>query len=540
MHQNGNESPASSRKSQTPTRGKSTSCGMHPLIRSFVKKGLSRSKKEQTKLSNDLIRFTKRASMWSANSYLRTDHFKYYTGFIGYESDKVVYPALEKAYVRESLDFGFVRQGLCVHIVNTFVDRDRLVFTIWVFDVESGTEWYAPVRYFKDFEELRIATLALSKSVEKLPFPSSMWLSGDETNLSLSVKDGRSAQLEDFLRGLCNLVYTGEIGSSTSEIALYVQTFLGCDNQLMSVHMREQVIGMTGTDRSHQQLSQAIKLYTYRLFLLPTFKALFKRFVNDVKRRATLIDERKTVTIQSAQSTIEKEKIIGELVTIKHVFSNIWNLIIDGCLADLDAIANSQDFSIIGTNVSSPDENLVYREALYRESIREQIEIHLYVPLRSTVSRLLVHGWRYDDKIFAYKVQALRRESQSFFKISLKNQSPSAWASVVHILSSGVGRSTLPCNKLKAIVNASKEIGRLSSQEHPGSSGKKSIPLGADDFLPIFIYCVINANIDRPCALCALLRNLCDETQQIGEVGYYLSTFEATIVYIHELDLTEA
>ncbi len=36
----------------------------------------------------------------------------------------------------------------------------------------------------------------------------------------------------------------------------------------------------------------------------------------------------------------------------------------------------------------------------------------------------------------------------------------------------------------------------------------------------------------------ALLRNLCDDTHQIGEVGYYLSTFEATIVYIHELDLT--
>jgi hypothetical protein len=113
----------------------------------------------------------------------------------------------------------------------------------------------------------------------------------------------------------------------------------------------------------------------------------------------------------------------------------------------------------------------------------------------------------------------------------------SNWKTVVDILTVDVGRSTLPCNKLRAIVHAAKEIGRLHEREHCDNTS--ALTLGADDFLPIFIFCVVRAEIEKPCALSILLRNLCHETQQIGEIGYYLSSFEAVIVYIHELDLTD-
>jgi Vacuolar sorting protein 9 (VPS9) domain len=57
--------------------------------------------------------------------------------------------------------------------------------------------------------------------------------------------------------------------------------------------------------------------------------------------------------------------------------------------------------------------------------------------------------------------------------------------------------STLPCVKLRAIVDAAREISRLHEREH----GQASL-LGADDFLPIFIFCVVRAEMERPCALC--------------------------------------
>ena len=57
--------------------------------------------------------------------------------------------------------------------------------------------------------------------------------------------------------------------------------------------------------------------------------------------------------------------------------------------------------------------------------------------------------------------------------------------------------------------------------------------------VPIFIFCVVQAQIDRPCALCVLLRSLCDRINKIGEIGYYLASFEAAVCHIQEIDLAE-
>ena len=74
--------------------------------------------------------------------------------------------------------------------------------------------------------------------------------------------------------------------------------------------------------------------------------------------------------------------------------------------------------------------------------------------------------------------------------------SPSHWQSVARILKQGVGMSTLPCVKLRAIVDAAREISQLHESEHNGLK-----LLGADEFLPIFIFCVVRAEMERPCAL---------------------------------------
>ena len=104
--------------------------------------------------------------------------------------------------------------------------------------------------------------------------------------------------------------------------------------------------------------------------------------------------------------------------------------------------------------------------------------------------------------------------------------------------------NTLPCAKLRAIVEAAREISRLYEEEqkerhqqqrvevdnHSGGDMNKEVfetaaegnhrltreltgeadngnesakeHLGADDFLPIFIFCVVQAQMERPCALC--------------------------------------
>jgi hypothetical protein len=93
--------------------------------------------------------------------------------------------------------------------------------------------------------------------------------------------------------------------------------------------------------------------------------------------------------------------------------------------------------------------------------------------------------------------QELRKRPQHLFRIPEKNISPSDWQSVAQILKDGVEMSTLPCVKLHAIVEAAREISLLHEREHG-----QDVILGADDFLPIFIFSVVRADMERPCALC--------------------------------------
>jgi len=148
--------------------------------------------------------------------------------------------------------------------------------------------------------------------------------------------------------------------------------------------------------------------------------------------------------------------------------------------------------------------------------------------------------------------QSLRNWPQPKFKITQKDQSLTEWNTVSTILRDGVGRSTLPCVKLRAIVDSAKEVIRLHNWEHkfkaPDESavaegailpGKACCSLGADDFLPIFIFCVVRAELERPCALAVLLTSLCQASKMIGETGYYLASFEAALEHIKEMDLSD-
>ena len=89
----------------------------------------------------------------------------------------------------------------------------------------------------------------------------------------------------------------------------------------------------------------------------------------------------------------------------------------------------------------------------------------------------------------------------------------SKWDSVSDLLKN-VSRSTLPSSKLRAIVDAASELYRIQKVEsrdascHVTANGLESKDLaGADDFLPIFIFCVMRADMDRPSALCKSTKN---------------------------------
>jgi hypothetical protein len=92
---------------------------------------------------------------------------------------------------------------------------------------------------------------------------------------------------------------------------------------------------------------------------------------------------------------------------------------------------------------------------------------------------------------------------------------------------------TLPHDRLQALVAAAKEIPDLFISEHVGTDK----PLGADEFLPIFIYVLVRAEIPDLLALNEELQALCDPDKRLSETGYYLATLEASIQHLVEADI---
>jgi hypothetical protein len=358
---------------------------------------------------------------------------------------------------------------------------------------------------------------------------------------------------------LCAMIYREKLHAAAAEIAIHVQSFLGCESALFYEDLAsaavptESFIGEQTSDgrnadyaRIRLFLKRSIQRYTYRLFLLDAMCEIVDRFVEAVRASGPRLEDIELLEAQGR--TVLKARAMTDLERIQSFLDKLQDLVMEGCVNDFRGIAEREEYEAIRIYFDG-DNGEVNWDRLVREAVREQIEIEVYVPVRSILSRWLVNGWRHEDMEVAFKIKELRKRPQGFFRIPEDKMSPSHWSSVSTILKEGVGMSTLPCAKLRAIVEAAREISRLYALEHDdvaedavhGSSERDDDykHLGADDFLPIFIFCVIQAEMDRPCALCVLLRTLCDRINGIGEIGYYLASFEASISHIQELDLTE-
>jgi len=470
-------------------------------------------------------------------------------------------PASASSTRARFLEMGAVRKGLCVRILNTFSDGNNTAYTVWVYDCEAETEFYAPVRYYDDFADLRTASIRLIQSTEEFPFPQKNWLPISESDV---VKETKRRQLEQFLRSLCAVTYKCPLHPNLVELAIHLQSFLGCDsetgvmqNNLILNHQaisNASLYSAVGVDDGHteierrtrSQLKASIQRYVYRIFLLPCIEQVAVQFVDSVQSEVPTLDEMRDLERRSLG--LLKERASKTLAKTQHFVDSFQDLVFEGCKEDMLSIADHNDYSSLRNRINSKTGEL-YCEDIFRQAIREHVEIEIYIPLRRGISTVLVNAWRHDDMSLKHKMNPLQSRPQSYFE--LHQESLSGWQSVIHILKEGVGRSSLPCKKLRAIVDAAKEIYRLHEEERlmmnlshqEGNNGElleeSMKKLGADDFLPIFVFCIIMADLERPCALCALLEELCDKRAKISEVGYYFSSFQAAVTYIQEMSLTD-
>ncbi len=492
----------------------------HPLIARMVSQKLLPTKKE-VKEYMKFMQLNERARIWEMNGSFTFIPKK------GKDEEFIV-PLVG------------VRKALCVRILNTYENENDTAYTIWIYDVESGREWYAPVRYYKDFQDLRAATLPICDSIASIPFPKSpLSLFGSPIVKDRSSdKANKVRQLEWFLRALVAMIYREDIHPAMGEVAHHVQCFLGWDNVVGSLvdvgwHENDGEMEDMDANESHVRLGlkRSIQRYVYRIFLLDTMAATIEKFVDGIRSHEPTLEEIELLEAEGKKAL--KIRAIQELSRVQAFIDHLQDIILLGCMHDFRSISEREVYDVLHPKIHESLHGGGFWDKLVREAVREQIEIEVYVPLRSVLSKWLVNGWRHEDIEAHYKMREFSRNSGKIF--SMSDNTLHHWGSVAKILKEGVGLSSLPCIKLRAIVDAASEINRIFGRLK-GCEDERHGHIGADEFLPVFIYCVVKAEMERPCALCVLLRTICDPINRIGETGYYFASFEAAVAHLREID----
>ena len=94
-------------------------------------------------------------------------------------------------------------------------------------------------------------------------------------------------------------------------------------------------------------------------------------------------------------------------------------------------------------------------------------------------------------------------------------------------------RLTLPSQKLGALVGSAK----LIYHEHQSRDTDGRI-IAADEFLPIFIFVIVHAELKTPLLTREQLWRLGHPRALQAEPGYYLTMFDAGIEYVRGLDIS--
>ncbi|KAJ8604063.1 hypothetical protein CTAYLR_001750 [Chrysophaeum taylorii] len=382
-----------------------------------------------------------------------------------------------------------VRPALCVRILGTDYLEDHTVYIIWVLDVLAGAEWRVQ-RRFREFFELHEQLVGMRPSMEKLDFPMRRPSIYETVH---SVND-RRVRLERHLRRVSGMLFSARLHNKSPDVALALETFLDVPKRRASLELLER--------NPDLMLRQAVQVAVFQLLALPVFEKIVSDVVNSLLH----------ADLESGADLLSK---------MKAYIDHLQHYILDGASDFLRAVALRRQPRI-------PEDDLA---SLMSAAVRRQIETDVFVPLMDKLHALLERDVHHLDATLQYKCRAARSRPQSFFGIPLHQISPSSWESAIYQLAN-IASYTLPCDKLDALLAAAKEIPNLYIAEHPGTNAH----LGADDFLPIFIYVLINANIPL-LYLKIILCALCDPDKKLSETGYYLATFEAAVQHISELEL---
>lgn len=108
----------------------------------------------------------------------------------------------------------------------------------------------------------------------------------------------------------------------------------------------------------------------------------------------------------------------------------------------------------------------------------------------------------------------------------------------------GIERNPTPSMKIYALLQCAKAVyAEFKNEVLPSilalNPHKTDVAIGADDFLPIFLYILCQSSINTPLLTKELLWGLCHPDQLYGESGYYLTVYESALEFVQNIEVDD-
>jgi hypothetical protein len=169
------------------------------------------------------------------------------------------------------------------------------------------------------------------------------------------------------------------------------------------------------------------------------------------------------------------------------------------------------------------------------------IEEAVYMPLKEILTNMLLEENKRSidispkENLIIRNMKLLAKRSQENSNIPAELISPLGWQSAIYELSS-LENNLTPSLQLNALTRCAKAI--YSEYKHvilpniQALDDKSKSHLGADEFLPIFMYVFCKSSLQRPSIHYQLMWKLCHPDQLHGECGYYLTVYESSVDFV--------
>ena len=196
------------------------------------------------------------------------------------------------------------------------------------------------------------------------------------------------------------------------------------------------------------------------------------------------------------------------------------------------------------------------REELVKHIVEEMVEISIYTPLFDMLklyATKLESTTELDTKIISnisalhqfYQItdQESSKLPQSVFHVNFL--SPTNWDDAVSKLLR-IKESKSPTHMLVGVLSTVHSIHNTYYNESkemlkqiPGKMDKEPDPLGADDFLPIFVYVTARANLPHPQTTFQMIAHLANRDRLEGLAKYFLTVFESALWFLAHNNFAE-